>query len=476
MGFVSCGDNPRYKTTHWVVVPILCLQNAIGSGLSAPTNSIDGILAATASPAISYQIGQYFKVLAHKNQITGGKDELTAGQETAHILAHAILGAAVAAAGGNDALAGGLAAAGAEATAPILSQWLYGKNPADLTADEKATISAIAGLTGAATGVTVGGSMADVAQGDQAGHIAVDNNTEFGDKIREYINDTKRYWHTEKEAKDNLDVIRNVAVNLIGDGLDSVVGLADYSIDSLNALVYCTGVTPDLCNQMQATLDPKNKAALDSIKAVFDTRTYIQFYELLDKAAHGDLQAREAAGELLAAVLITKKVNLNVGKVSKAGKSTGKGTSIGKGISNTSTLNPNEIRFSQNTVSYNKVERGTNMKYNYDDLVTNMKTNGWKGDPVDVIKMPDGKFTSMDNTRIAAAREAGIDIKANVRNFDDKLSPAEVSRFSDPRKGFVPTTWGEAITGRINKQSGGFSKNNPYGSNTPPRISGKPKD
>ncbi|WP_239348949.1 VENN motif pre-toxin domain-containing protein [Snodgrassella communis] len=125
---------------------------------------------------MSHQIGQYFKVLAHKNQITGGKDELTAGQEAAHILAHTILGAAVAAAGGNDALAGGLAAAGAEATAPILSQWLYGKNPADLTADEKATVSAIAGLTGAATGVTVGGSMADVAQGNQAGHTAVDNN------------------------------------------------------------------------------------------------------------------------------------------------------------------------------------------------------------------------------------------------------------------------------------------------------------
>ncbi|WP_275416222.1 hypothetical protein [Snodgrassella communis] len=161
------------------------------------------------------------------------------------------------------------------------------------------------------------------------------------------------------------------------------------------------------------------------------------------------------------------------GKVEGAHKTeqgAGRGT-----INNISTLNPNEIRFSQNTVSYDKVERGTNMKYTYDDLVTNMKTNGWKGDPVDVIKMPDGKFTSMDNTRIAAAREAGIDIKANVRNFDDKLSPTEVNRFSDPRKGFVPTTWGEAITGRINKQSGGFSKNNPYGSSTPPRINGKPK-
>ncbi|WP_239375360.1 VENN motif pre-toxin domain-containing protein [Snodgrassella gandavensis] len=301
------------------------ILNAIGAGLAAPTNNIGGIIAATASPVISHQIGQYFKVLAHKNQITGGKDELTAGQEAAHILAHAILGAAVAAAGGNDALAGGLAAAGVEATTPILSQWLYGKNPADLTADEKATVSAIAGLAGAATGVAVGGSMADVAQGDQAGHIAVDNNTVFGDKIRSYIEDAKHYWHTEKEAKDNLDVIRNVAVNLIGDGLDSVVGLSDYGIDSLNALVYCTGITPNLCNQMQATLDPKNKAALDSIKSAFDTRTYIQFYELLDKAAHGDLQAREAAGELLAAVLITKKVSLNVGKVSKAGKNAEKG-------------------------------------------------------------------------------------------------------------------------------------------------------
>ncbi|WP_180298185.1 VENN motif pre-toxin domain-containing protein, partial [Snodgrassella communis] len=139
------------------------ILNAIGAGLAAPTNSIGGILAATASPAISYQIGQYFK----------GKD---AEGSTAHLVAHAVLGAAVAAAGGNNALAGGLAAAGAEATAPIVSKWLYGKDAKDLTADEKATVSAIAGLAGAATGVAVGGSMADVAQGNQAGHTAVDNN------------------------------------------------------------------------------------------------------------------------------------------------------------------------------------------------------------------------------------------------------------------------------------------------------------
>ena len=52
----------------------------------------------------------------------------------------------MAAAGGNDALAGALAAAEAEATAPILSKWLYGKDAKDLTAE------VLAGLaTGAVT-------------------------------------------------------------------------------------------------------------------------------------------------------------------------------------------------------------------------------------------------------------------------------------------------------------------------------------
>lgn len=67
------------------------------------------------------------------------------------------------------------------------------------------------------------------------------------------------------------------------------------------------GITPNLCNQMRATVNPKNQSVLDSIKAAFDKRIYIQFYQLLDKAAHGDLQARESAGEMLAAMLVAKK-------------------------------------------------------------------------------------------------------------------------------------------------------------------------
>jgi len=67
------------------------LVDTISTGLSAPTSSGLGIATATLSPVASYEIGQYFK----------SKD---AEGSTAHILAHTVLGAAVAAAGGNDAL------------------------------------------------------------------------------------------------------------------------------------------------------------------------------------------------------------------------------------------------------------------------------------------------------------------------------------------------------------------------------------
>ena len=87
------------------------------------------------------------------------QEELSTGQKTAHILTHAILGAAVAAAGDNNALAGALSAGGSEAAAPYISKWLYGKDKgSDLTAEEKETVTAITNLLGTATGAAIGNS------------------------------------------------------------------------------------------------------------------------------------------------------------------------------------------------------------------------------------------------------------------------------------------------------------------------------
>lgn len=147
------------------------LLDSISTGLSAPTSSSLGIATATLSPAVSYKIGQYFKEQASNN----ANGQLTSGQEAAHILAHTVLGAAVAAAGGNNVLTAGLSAGGAEAAAPILSSFLYGKDAKELTADQKSTISSIVGLAGSAVGATTG-DIGSIVQSGQVAQNAVENN------------------------------------------------------------------------------------------------------------------------------------------------------------------------------------------------------------------------------------------------------------------------------------------------------------
>ena len=72
--------------------------------------------------------------------------------------------------------------------------------------------------------------------------------------------------------------------------------------------------------------------------------------------------------------------------------------SAGESVSNT--VNPNDIRFSQSSVNGSA------------EIVESMRNNGWAGDPIDVVRMPDGGLTTIDNTRVVAARQAGIDVQA----------------------------------------------------------------
>ncbi len=121
---------------------------------------------------------------------------------------------------------------------------------------------------------------------------------------------------------------------------------------------------------------------------------------------------------------------------------------VGKG--DTATINPNEIRYSQSSVNGSS------------EIIDSMKQNGWKGDPIDVVEMPDGVYTTIDNTRVVSAREAGIDVQATIHNYNDPLPIEYVERFT--AKQGVPTTWGEAIELRIGKQKASFRNTNPFGS------------
>ena len=133
----------------------LRLFNGITSALYAPnSNGIIGDVARAAIPELAYQIGQYFKENKLKNEIDGGNRPEE--QSANHLLAHAILGAAVSYATGNNPTTGALSGAGSEVAAPALANYLYGTNdPEALSQEQKDTIISILSLATVATNTVV---------------------------------------------------------------------------------------------------------------------------------------------------------------------------------------------------------------------------------------------------------------------------------------------------------------------------------
>ncbi|WP_130304369.1 hemagglutinin repeat-containing protein [Advenella incenata] len=148
--------NASLRNYAWIL-------ETVAAGLATPSDSLTGSLVAAASPTIAKEIGQQFK---------------QTGQEgsTGHYLAHAGLGALVAAATGNSIAGNALAAAGSEATAPVAANLIFGKDVSQLTPDEKATVSSIAGLAGARLSGAAGGDGRSLVSGSVAGRTSVENN------------------------------------------------------------------------------------------------------------------------------------------------------------------------------------------------------------------------------------------------------------------------------------------------------------
>ena len=92
-----------------------------------------------------------------------------------------------------------------------------------------------------------------------------------------------------------------------------------------------------------------------------------------------------------------------------------------------------------------------------------MSTNGWVGEPIDLVRMPDGGLTSVDNSRLLAANVTGINIEATIHNMDDPIASVIAPRFTS-RAGQLPLTWGEAIQYRIGNQNALYRTANPNGS------------
>lgn len=174
-----------------------------------------------------------------------------------------------------------------------------------------------------------------------------------------------------------------------------------------------------------------------------DAAKYLDF---LENGSREGLTSAELAGvEKADVLLVSQKVEYeDVWDLRNAGDALESGTA---------TINPNDIRFSQSSVN------------GASEIIDSMKAKGWDGDPIDVVRMPDGNLTTIDNTRVLAARYAEIDVQANVHAFDEVL-PQDldlIERLTTPKG--VPQTWGDAVLLRIGKQNSGYRNTYPLGSN-----------
>ncbi len=101
-------------------------------------------------------------------------------------------------------------------------------------------------------------------------------------------------------------------------------------------------------------------------------------------------------------------------------------------------VDPKILRFSQNSAGGRG--RATPLR-------ESMSSNGWNGDPVDVVITPEGYLVTIDNTRVAIAQELGISkIPVRIHNWSEGLPTSMTGRFGTAQ------TWGEALIHRTSRQ------------------------
>lgn len=225
------------------------------------------------------------------------------------------------------------------------------------------------------------------------------------------------------------------ALHGVGDAVNFMVGYASGCVtqhpvltgDWSNALGYGT-----YCSNPQGAFAGKmGDDTVEGAKATYN--------ELSTDIKEGNTNELIGAGAVYAAeAVVTRKIA--VGKTAPAGSASA------------STVSASQIRFSQRSVNDGVAE-----------IEASMRANGWAGDAIDVVRMRDGGLTSVDNRRVLAAKNAGIDVQALIHGFDDMIPEGQAARFVS-RKGVVPETWGEAILNRIGNQGAGYRNAWPNGS------------
>lgn len=192
----------------------LLLDSVAGALYSPNTNGAFGTVAQVAAPHLVSELGDYFERTGQQGS-------------TGHIVAQGVLGAALAAATGNDALIGGLVSGGSEAFTPILTNWLYGTtNPSELTAEQKSTVSAIVGLGTVGLTASTGAEGSTIANASSTAQNVAENNA-----LKAAVTATKILYKAGKRmvkhGRVKMDDLKQIVKDEGLDILDNVATLAD---------------------------------------------------------------------------------------------------------------------------------------------------------------------------------------------------------------------------------------------------------
>ncbi|WP_345828016.1 hemagglutinin repeat-containing protein [Erwinia sp. HDF1-3R] len=212
--------------------------SSLQQGIQAATAAVQGLAGGNLNAAIAGAAAPYLAEVIHKETMTKGPDGKDVINVEANLIAHAVLGAVVAQAQGNSALAGAAGAAAGE----YIAQQLYPGVPHDkLTEDEKQKISALGTLAAALAGGIAGDSTSAAVAGGQAGKNAVENNalSSKDEKQRQDAKWSLPYLEGEKKQQ---------AEKLISD-----LNAKDKAFDAkLNAA--CQGLSSAACQGMRQEL------------------------------------------------------------------------------------------------------------------------------------------------------------------------------------------------------------------------------
>ncbi|OHX13374.1 hypothetical protein BI347_07510 [Chromobacterium sphagni] len=136
-------------------------------------------------------------------------------------------------------------------------------------------------------------------------------------------------------------------------------------------------------------------------------------------------------------------------------------------------VDASEIRWSQESVSYAKSANAHRIQYNLDTAAAQFKADANAIPAIDVVRMPDGRLTALDNSRLTVRADQGGQIRTNIFAHDEVIAdPKFASRFVS--EGVTPETYGQAVINRIAEQRAAFSTAYPYGSPIAPKITGAP--